>query len=79
MEKRFGVISADGHCRLMIFPSICGRSVYPEDSRRTGREFIQEADGFDAAERQLGAQTLGALRSLSSSFRAASSMLAASA
>jgi len=51
MEKKFGVVSADGHCRVMHLRSICGRSACAAVPGRraagragpTGHEWIVEA------------------------------------
>ena len=42
MEKRFGVISADGHCRLMHLPFDLWTKRLPGSSRTTGREWCRD-------------------------------------
>jgi uncharacterized protein len=45
MEKRFGVISADGHCRLMHLPFDLWTKRLPRKFQENGPRVIQEADG----------------------------------
>jgi predicted TIM-barrel fold metal-dependent hydrolase len=45
MEKRFGVISADGHCRLMHLPFDLWMKRLPRRFQENGPRVIQEADG----------------------------------
>ena len=45
MEKRFGVISADGHCRLMHLPFDLWTTRLPRKFRDTGPRVVQRPDG----------------------------------
>jgi hypothetical protein len=45
MEKRFGVISADGHCRLMHLPFDLWTKRLPSKSRDDGPQIVTNADG----------------------------------
>jgi uncharacterized protein len=45
MEKRFGVISADGHCRLMHLPFDLWTTRLPKKFQDTGPSVVQRPDG----------------------------------
>jgi len=45
MEKRFGVVSADGHCRLMHLPSDLWTTRLPRKLQDNGPRVVRKADG----------------------------------
>ena len=45
MEKRFGVISADGHCRLMHLPFDLWTKRLPRKFQDNGPRVVQGPDG----------------------------------
>lgn len=45
MEKRFGVISADGHCRLMHLPFDLWTKRLPRKFQENGPRVVQRPDG----------------------------------
>jgi hypothetical protein len=45
MEKRFGVISADGHCRLMHLPFDLWTTRLPRKFQDNGPRVVQGSDG----------------------------------
>jgi hypothetical protein len=45
MEKRFGVVSADGHCRLIHLPFDLWAKRLPKKLREDGPKVVQGSDG----------------------------------
>ena len=45
MEKRFGVISADGHCRVMHLPFDLWTKRLPRKFQENGPRVVQRPDG----------------------------------
>jgi hypothetical protein len=46
MEKRFGVVSADGHCRLMHLPFDLWTKRLPRKLQDEGPRVVQRPDGI---------------------------------
>ena len=45
MEKKFGVVSADGHCRLFHLPSDLWTKRLPRKFQDDGPRIVKNADG----------------------------------